>query len=70
VVVSVEAEKVDAFKSMMGNHPFEFLGTVTSGDVKVEGESWGDIQSWKDRYDSSIANLLAGHESEFALTAL
>lgn len=70
VVVSVEAEKVESFKSMMGNHPFEFLGTVTSGDVKVEGESWGDIQSWKERYDSSIANLLAGHESEFALTAL
>lgn len=70
VVVSVEAENVDAFKSRMGNHPYEFLGTVTSGDVKVEGENWGDIQSWKDRYDSSIANLLAGHESEFALTAL
>lgn len=70
VVVSVEAGKVDSFKSMMGNHPYEFLGTVTSGDVKVEGESWGDIESWKDRYDSSIANLLAGHESEFALTAL
>ncbi len=70
VVVSVEAGKVESFKSMMGNHPYEFLGTVTSGDVKVEGESWGDIQAWKDRYDSSIANLLAGHESEFALTAL
>lgn len=70
VVVSVESGKADAFKSLMGNHPYEFLGTVTSGDVKVEGENWGDIQSWKDRYDSSIANLLAGHESEFALTAL
>jgi phosphoribosylformylglycinamidine synthase len=70
VVVSVAANKADAFKSMMGNHPYEFLGTVTSGDVRVAGETWGDIESWKDRYDSSIANLLAGHESEFALTAL
>jgi phosphoribosylformylglycinamidine synthase subunit PurL len=70
VVVSVEADKVNSFKSKMGNQPYEFLGTVTSGDVRVEGETWGDIQSWKDRYDSSIANLLAGHESEFALTAL
>ncbi|MGZ5253996.1 MAG: phosphoribosylformylglycinamidine synthase subunit PurL [Flavitalea sp.] len=70
VVVSVEADNVEEFKLMMGNHPYEFLGTVTSGEVKVEGESWGDIKAWKDRYDSSIANLLAGHESEFALTAL
>ncbi len=70
VVVSVAAEQVEAFKSVMGGHPYEYLGTVTSGDVIVEGENWGNSISWKEKYDTAIEQLLAGHESEHALTAL
>jgi hypothetical protein len=49
---------------------FEKLGTVTDGVVTIDGENWGSIIDWKDKYDNAIGNLLAGHESEQALTAL
>jgi phosphoribosylformylglycinamidine synthase len=32
--------------------------------------NWGTIIEWKEKYDTAIENLLAGHESEHALTAL
>ena len=47
-----------------------FLGTVTGGSVKIDGEDWGTAHDWKDKYENAIANLLAGHESEHALAAL
>ena len=47
-----------------------FLGTVTSGGIKVNGEDWGTVDNWKDKYENAIANLLAGHESEHALASL
>jgi len=28
------------------------------------------VNEWKNKYENAIANLLAGHESEHALTAL
>ncbi|WP_207513178.1 phosphoribosylformylglycinamidine synthase subunit PurL [Longitalea luteola] len=70
VVVSVKPDKVDAFKKVIGNHPYEQLGQVTSGAIKIDGSDWGTIQSWKEKYDTAIENLLAGHESEHALSAL
>ena len=70
VVVSVKADKVDAFKKVVGNHPYEKLGQVTSGAIKVDGKDWGTIEAWKNKYDTAIENLLAGHESEHALSAL
>jgi phosphoribosylformylglycinamidine synthase subunit PurL len=70
VVVSVQANAVEAFKNKMGDHPYEELGTVTSGKVSIDGENWGNILQWKERYDSAIEQLLAGHESEHALTTL
>ena len=70
VVVSVEADKVGLFKTTMGSHPYEELGFVTSGAVLVDGMDWGNINYWKEKYDTAIENLLAGHESEYALSAL
>jgi len=70
VVVSVKADKVEAFKKVLGNHPYEQLGQVTAGTVTVDGNNWGTVQSWKDKYDTAIESLLAGHESEHALSAL
>ncbi len=70
VVVSVKRDKVVSFKKTLENHPFEELGEVTSGDIEVDGMNWGNIASWKEKYDSAIENLIAGNESEYALTAL
>ncbi|WEK35424.1 MAG: phosphoribosylformylglycinamidine synthase subunit PurL [Candidatus Pseudobacter hemicellulosilyticus] len=70
VVVSVKADQVEAFKKALGGHPYETLGEVTSGSVRVDGEDWGVTLTWKEKYDNAIHNLLAGHESEHALSAL
>ena len=34
------------------------LGKVTNGAVKVEGEDWGNISAWKNKYDTAIENKL------------
>ncbi len=72
VVISVAADKVAAVENLFtsGSIAFENLGFVTEGDITIDGENWGNIISWKDKYDNAIGNLLAGHESEQALAAL
>ncbi len=70
VVVTVKEEQVAAFKKALGNHPYAELGVVTNGSVEVDGMEWGTVLSWKEKYDTAIENLLSGHESEHALTAL
>ena len=72
VVVAVSAEKAAIIESLLSTSTiaFEKLGTVTDGDIEIDGEGWGSIVDWKNKYDNAIGNLLAGHESEQALTAL
>ncbi len=72
VVVSVAGSGVDAFEKMMdtAGAAFEKLGSVTDGAVVIDGQNWGSSIEWKEQYDNAIAALLAGHESEAALTAL
>lgn len=70
VVVTVKEEQVAAFKKLVGNHPHAELGVVTNGSIEVDGMEWGTVLSWKEKYDTAIENLLAGHESEHALIAL
>jgi phosphoribosylformylglycinamidine synthase len=70
VIVSVKNTKLAAFKKAMEGSDYEELGEVTTGSIEVDGMNWGNIYSWKEKYDNAIANLLAGHESEHALSAL
>ncbi|MBL0136411.1 MAG: phosphoribosylformylglycinamidine synthase subunit PurL [Chitinophagaceae bacterium] len=70
VVVTVKSNRLAAFRKAMEGHPFEELGEVTTGSIEVDGLYWGTVNTWKDRYDNAIDNLLAGHESEHALSAL
>jgi len=72
VVISVNEQQTAAVEKLLSTAtiPFEKLGTVTSGDIIIDGDNWGTIVDWKNKYDNAIGNLLAGHESEQALTAL
>jgi len=60
VVVSVSSDDLRAFKTAMGTHPFEQLGIVTAGDIEVDGVNWGQIEDWKNKYDTAIENIIAG----------
>ncbi len=54
VVVSVKKGKLDALKRELGDFPFEILGEVGMSDVRINGENWGSIRQWKNRYDTAI----------------
>ncbi len=34
------------------------LGTVTNKEVLINGESWGNIDSWKEKYDTAIETMI------------
>ena len=70
VVVSVKNSKLATFKKYIAGHPYEELGEVTPGSIEVDGMNWGSIQTWKKKYENAITELLAGQESEEALSAL
>ena len=70
IAVSVNASNVEAFEAAVKGIPSMKLGIVTGGEIRVDGEDWGNITAWKQKYDNAISQLLAGHESEHALTAL
>ncbi len=59
VIVSVKDAKIESFKTAMGNHPYEELGVVTPGSIEVDGMEWGDIDYWKNKYDTAIESILA-----------
>ncbi|PWT75331.1 MAG: phosphoribosylformylglycinamidine synthase subunit PurL [Bacteroidetes bacterium] len=70
VVVSVHPAQWASCKKLLQGHPYEELGIVTDGSIDIDGEDWGKITSWKSKYDSAIEQLLAGSETESALSTL
>ena len=59
IVVTVKKEKLNVFLEFMSGIAFEQLGKVTESEIRVDGESWGDIQDWKQAYDTVIENEMA-----------
>lgn len=61
VVVSVSTDRKKSFEDMLSASgiPFELLGEVKGDDVVINGQSWGVISSWKDRYDEHISSLMS-----------
>lgn len=59
VVVTVNPDNIEVFEKSL-DIPFERLGEVTSGEIKIDNESWGNISEWKNKYDHTIGNLLKG----------
>jgi phosphoribosylformylglycinamidine synthase subunit PurL len=70
VVVSVKKENAVSFKKWMAAFAYEELGTVTAGNIEIGGANWGTVGNWNEKYNTAIENLLAGHESEHALSSL
>jgi phosphoribosylformylglycinamidine synthase II len=68
VLVSVAAGQEEAFEKSLSGATFEKLGAVTKGGITVDGQFWGSISDWKERYDTAIERQLAKSlESEGAL---
>lgn len=66
VVVTVPADREDAFINLMMKQDSEFamLGEVRGTQVIIDGEKWGTINSWKDRYDNALESYLVAEAAE------
>ena len=60
VVISCKAASLDSIEAAAAKAGVEItvMGKVTNGIVKVEGEDWGNISTWKNKYDTAIENKL------------
>jgi len=60
IVVTCSKNNVEKLKSVIeeANIQYTVLGTVTSGIIKVNDEDWGNIISWKEKYDTAIEKII------------
>ena len=60
VVVSVSSSQVADFESFMNHNSGDFskLGRVLGERVKIDGEGWGNITTWKKSYDNLIGDIM------------
>ena len=70
VVVTVTIDRVHDFENFMNDFPCEKIGVVSTGEIVVDGDFWGTIDWWKEKYDSSIENYLSKEEAGSALSSL
>jgi phosphoribosylformylglycinamidine synthase len=70
VLVSVALDKVTEFEQFLGDFPFEKIGVVTTGEIVVDGDFWGTIDWWKEKYDDSLENYLSKEEAGSALSSI
>src|SRR5690606_34760008 len=59
VVVSVAIDKVEEFEAYMGSAAFSKIGVVTSSEIVINGDFWGNINQWKEHYNEAIEKQLA-----------
>jgi phosphoribosylformylglycinamidine synthase len=55
VVVSVSKDKEGEFLALAKGVQVEKLGVVTGGRFEVDGEDWGHVRDWKNKYEGSLA---------------
>lgn len=60
VVVSCSADHLNTLETAAKTAGISItvLGKVTSGNIEVNGESWGSIGTWKSLYDTAIEKLI------------
>ena len=72
VVVTVSPAQRTAFLQHVaaGRTPVTLLGRVTKEEIKVDQESWGAVNEWKEVYETSIENYLSKEEAVTAMSSL
>lgn len=60
IVITVSEDDDDDFIDlmMMNGFPFDLLGHVTKGDIRIDEQSWGEVSDFKDIYDNALAKHL------------
>lgn len=61
IVVTIVPEVQQAFEQLINNLGVQYLmklGRVTDGDLLIDGDSWNNINNWKEIYDNSLTKIL------------
>jgi phosphoribosylformylglycinamidine synthase len=60
IVVSVKTNELNALMNAAkaAGIACSLLGTVTDGTIEVSGEDWGNINQWKEQYDTAIEKMI------------
>jgi len=61
VVVSIDNSNKKAFETLLSKHKtsFHLLGTVTEGDLLVDGELFGNVSDYKQKFDTSLTKKMS-----------
>jgi phosphoribosylformylglycinamidine synthase len=70
VAVTVTIDNVKEFENFMQDFPCEKIGVVSTGEIVINGDFWGTIDWWKEKYDTAIENYLTKEEAGSALAAI
>ena len=60
VVVSVSEKDNNSFQAYISKQALQvqFIGQVTQSQIAVNGEDWGNIAGWKNKYETAIGKLM------------
>ncbi len=60
VVISCTLKNAEPILAKLkdANIPHEYLGTVTEGNIDMEGNYWGKVSEWKELYNTAIERRL------------
>jgi len=70
VVVTVGLNDISEFESLVGDFPCEKIGVVSGGEIVIDGEFWGGIDWWREKYDTAIETYLQKESAGSALSAI
>lgn len=72
VVVTVSKENRNDFNMLLEKMEMtvRYLGKVSSGPISINGENWGGVNDWKEKYENAIASLLAKEQAVSALSSI
>jgi phosphoribosylformylglycinamidine synthase len=70
IIVTVNIDLVKDFEKMLNGFPSEKIGIVTSGEIKIDSDHWGNIDTWKEKYETAIENYLSKEEAGAALSSI
>lgn len=62
IVVSIKPNMQQQFEEAMEDNAIEYIGKVSTKQILVDNENWGDIADWASVYDTSIENMLNSFE--------
>ena len=60
VVISVDNDQLDLFVEVLAEQDVDFvnMGLVTAGEIIIDGNSLGTIESFKSQYDNALSNKM------------